>query len=124
MAFLQITLKYATTERTFKPLLCDDVDVTMRKNGRLLNGTAFSHLQARWREWDVVISSDELISRDANTFIRNFWKSKEAKWLKINSGSFIEVVIDGGAAPKELIEGSTALPEYKLRLIEVAGGVA
>lgn len=123
MAFLRVTLKYGTTEREFKPLLCDDVDVTMRKSGRLLNGNAYSHLQSRWREWDVVISADELTVSSAHSFVRNFWKSKESKYLKIGDADFIEVVIDGGSAPKELIEGSVFLPEYKFRLIEVSGGV-
>lgn len=123
MAFLRVTLKYGTTEMEFKPLVCDEVPVTLRKNGRLLNGNAYSHLQARWREWDLVISADELFDTSKANFLRAFWSSKQAKYLKIGGGSFIETVIDGGSAPIEKIEGSKFLPEYKLRLIEVEGGV-
>lgn len=118
-----ITLKYGSTSLELNSIICDDNDVTERKTGRMLNGVAYSHLNAAWREWEIVISADELCDSTKLAFIRAFWKSGANKQLKIGSGSWIDVVIEGGAAPKENIEGNKYLPEYKLRLIERNGGV-
>lgn len=123
MPHQRITLKYGSTQMEFKPIVCDDVNVTNRKTGRLLNGVAYSHLTASWREWDIVISADELYVLSKVEFIRAFWKAKQKRELKIGTGAWIEVITDGGSEPVENIEGSKFLPEYKLRLIEVQGGV-
>ena len=117
-------LKYGTTEQEFKGIVEKKYDVTDRQNARMLNGNAYSHLKAVWREWDVVISANETINSTKNTFLRNFWKSPENKYFKESSGGdFIEVIIAGGEPPIEDIAGNKYLPEYKLRLIEKAGAV-
>lgn len=117
-------LKYGETEQEFKGIAQKVHDITDRQNGRMLNGNGYSHLRAVWREWDIVISANETINSTKNTFLRNFWKTPESKYFKVNSGDdFIEVIINGGEPPIEDIEGNKYLPEYKLRLIEKAGAV-
>lgn len=120
----QVTLKYGTEEMTFVALVCDVEYPTNRKNGRLLNnGIGYSHLLAAWREWDVVISADELADPDKEDFVIAFWRSGLPRYFKEGSGEFIEVMTEGGTPAREKIEGSKYLPEYKLRLAEKNGAV-
>lgn len=91
------------------------------EEGILLNGRQYQHTLYRHREWDLVISADEIDQTDID-FLNDFNNSL-FRYISIYNGSswsdYIEVISDGDRLQVEYIEGLEDLPEVTLNLREV-----
>lgn len=90
-------------------------------DGVLLNGRQYSHLLYEHKEWDLLISSNEIDNDDVD-FIDNFLSAK-FKYIAFYNGSswedYIEVLANSGRTPVEYLEGVEFLPEVTLNLRKV-----
>ncbi len=91
------------------------------EEGILLNGRQYQHTLYRHREWDLIISANEIDQSDIN-FLDDFNNSL-FKYISLYNGSdwsdYIEVLTTDGRLSIEYIEGLEDLPEVSLNLREV-----
>ena len=109
----------AQDQLTFETVKCTDPIVnTTEETGILLNGRKFNHLLYKHRDFEVVISSDEIDS-DAFEFLQAFWVARfKYISLKKNStwGSYVQIMTESGKFPLSYIDDIRDLPEVSFNL--------
>ncbi len=98
-----------------------------RDQSTALSGRMYDHVLARRREWDVVISADELAGsgNEKLAWLEAFWNA-DKQFVRtdttdtevIEEMTFTRVMTGGGRSPKEFIRNNKLLPQYKMTLIE------
>lgn len=104
----------------------------IREEAQTLNLKLYSHRLGSRREWDIVISANELFgasnlitqSESANlAFLKEFFAA-ESHWLCIDDATsepetgWIHAIVSGGRLPVEYIKGHKYLPQTNLTLRE------
>ena len=96
---------------------------TVTDTGRALNGRLYSNLLYRFKEYEIIISADELADTTNREFMESFFGAnyKYISFYESNAwGDYIEVSNDAGRIPLEYLDGIEYLPEIKIKLIAVA----
>lgn len=95
---------------------------TVVDTGRTLNGKGYSNTLYKYKEYELIISADELSDTNNQAFINSFY-SANYKYISIYNGttwsSYIEVMTDGGKIPLEYLDGLEYFPELKIKLTAV-----
>lgn len=104
----------------------------VREEAQTLNLKLYSHLLGARREWDIVISANELFGTSnlimqaesaGLGYLKGFFNA-ENQWLCISTADtepmsgWIHVVIAGGRFPVEFIRGHKYLPQVTVTLRE------
>lgn len=105
---------------------------TIREEAQTLNLKLYSHRLGARREWDIVVSANELFGTSnlitqtessGSAYMKEFFDA-ENHWLCISEAGtepesgWIHVVISGGRFPVEFIKGHKYLPQVSVALRE------
>ncbi len=87
--------------------------------GKCLNGRQFAHKKWAHKEFELIISADELADSGALSFIEAFWLAnyKYISFLLTDTTGedYREVITDGGAMPLSYVDDIIDLPEIALK---------
>ena len=114
----KITLKYDTNELTlyFTKLV---TNVLLNKtSGDTLSGVKFEHVSNKRKQYDVTFFADSFINNVSLAYLYNFFSANN-HFIKIENGSFIEVIINNNETiPISLLNEIELLKEVNFNFIE------
>lgn len=102
---------------------------TDRIESNSLRGYMDSKLLAKRRNWDVVISADELATDAKYNFIIDFWNTGHPHYIDITGNSlatvysWIDVIIPAGEIPIEFLNGNNLFREFSVNIKESDGSL-
>jgi|GEM_PF-1711711 hypothetical protein len=132
----EIALRYSNTKLTdltfsdtaenqelFMTLnLTEPVIATTEETGVCLTGRKYNHLLYKHKEFEVVISSDEIVRdylNDTLEFLQNFWTArfKYVSFFKYSAwGNYVQVMTEGGKFPLSNVDDLRDFPEVSFNL--------
>lgn len=90
------------------------------ENGIALNGTKFSNIYYKHKEFDLVFSSDT-VDDEGISFLEN-WFSSNFKYMALPVGdsytNYFEVITNGGRIPISYLENLEFLPEFSFTIFK------
>lgn len=112
-------IENASNQNTFETVKCTEPIVsTTEETGVLLNGRKFNHLLYTHKDFEVIISSDEIDS-DVFEFLQSFWVAR-FKYITLFKGStwgnYVQIMTESGKFPLTYIEEIKDLPEVSFNL--------
>lgn len=98
-----------------------------REQVTTLSRRIYEHKYGTRREWDIVISANELYGEDNDKleFLEQFWiaEKRYRRWDSVETEDIAEmtvtrVVTADGRSPREQLRGNKHLSQFKLTLVE------
>jgi hypothetical protein len=104
----------AEYQELFETIKCTEPVVnTTTASGVLLNGRKFNHLLYKHKDFEVIISADEL-DADKLEFLQGLWGAMfiyASLYKNANWGDYVQIMTDGGKFPLTYIDELEYLPE-------------